>query len=117
MSTESKVLLSSLSEIGTFTGDKCQGSSYHKLATSMHTIIVSFSNWSGELRFQGTLALYPAESDWFELKDLDNNSILLGDGSTDYDDSYAVSSIGNFVWLRAVGSISAGTITEIRYNY
>ena len=117
MSTESKVLLSSLSEIGTFTGNKCQGSSYHKLATSMHTIIVSFSNWSGELRFQGTLALYPAESDWFDLKDLNNDSILLGDGSTDYDDSYAFSSIGNFVWIRAAYNVQNGTITSILYNY
>lgn len=78
--------------------------------SGLHTFVVSFSSWSGELLIQATLVVEPAESDWFTVA-------TFGDGSTDYDDAQTVNITGNYVWLRATGSISAGEISEIRYNY
>ena len=117
MSTESITLLSLTSTVGPFTGSKQKGAGYHKYNDGIHTFVVSFSNWSGELKLQGTLELYPGDSDWVDLKDLTNTTIIFGDGSTDYDDSYTVNSKGKFVWVRAVGTVTTGEITEIRYNY
>jgi hypothetical protein len=117
MSTETITLLSNTSTAGTFTGTKQKGAGYHKYNDGIHTFVISFKNWSGELNLQGSLSLYPGDNDWFDLKDLNDDIITVGDGSSDYDDVYTVSSQGKFVWLRATGTVTAGEITEIRYNY
>lgn len=120
MSTESYLLLSQFSESGEFASNKSKGSGYHKQYDNLHTFTITLTNFQGEVRIQGTLSLYPNDdSDWFSLKDLENNSIIFGDGSS-VDQStttHSVNSRGNFVWLRAVGSVSSGEITEIRYIY
>jgi hypothetical protein len=118
MSTESNLLLSNITTLGSFTSDKLPGAGYHGFDNGIHTFSITLHSWSGELRLQGTLALYPNEdTDWVNLRDLSDTSIVLGDGSSDYDDTTIVNSLGKFVWIRAVGSVTAGEITEIRYNY
>ena len=52
MSTESITLLSLTSTVGPFTGSKQKGAGYHKYNDGIHTFVVSFSNWSGELKLQ-----------------------------------------------------------------
>jgi hypothetical protein len=85
----------------------------------VHTFGIFFKNWSGELKIQGSLELYPSndDTDWVTLKDVSNNLIVFGDGSSDYDDNYSATAIGRFVWVRAVGITTDGEITQIRYNY
>ena len=118
MSIESYVLLSQTNTVGSFTGEKSKAAGYHRRSDNLHTFTASFANWSGELRLQGTLKLYPNDtSDWVDLKDLNDTIIVIGDSSTDYDQPISVNSRGNFLWIRAVGTITAGEITEIRYNY
>ena len=113
---ENLVLLPT-STVGAFTGTKQKGAGHHKHNDGIHTFVVSFRNWNGELKLQGTLELYPGDADWFDLKDLNDTTIVFGDGSTDYDDSYTVNSKGKFIWVRAVGTVTAGEITQIRFKY
>lgn len=110
MSKESIILLSTTNTLGNFTSDIKKGSGYHMIDSGLHTVVVSFVNWSGELFIQATLVVEPTESDWFTVA-------TFGDASTDYDDAQTVNITGNYVWLRATGSITDGEITEIRYNY
>ena len=118
MSTEIITLLPTTTS-GDFKSVNQKGAGYHTYNDGVHTFSISFKDWSGDLKIQGTLALYPSDnnSDWVTLNDTTGNPIIFGDGSTDYDDSYSVTSVGKFVWVRAVGTITAGEITEIRYNY
>jgi len=118
MSTESNLLLPITTALGSFTSDKLPGAGYHNFDNGIHTFSVTLQSWSGEIRLQGTLALYPNEdTDWIDLRDLSDRVIVLGDGSSDYDDTIIVNSSGKFVWIRAVGTVTDGEITEIRYNY
>jgi hypothetical protein len=119
MSKESITLLSTITALGAFTGTKQKGAGYHKYNDGVHTFSVSFKNWSGDLKIQGTLELYPSDNDsnWVTLIDTQGNPVIFGDGSTDYDDSYAITAIGKFAWIRATGLNTSGEITEIRYNY
>lgn len=111
MSTESTLLLGKTDVSGSFTSEKQKGAGYHRLNNPLHTFVVSFKNWSGELKIQATLSLYPNDTtDWIDLA-------VYGDGSTDYDQPQTFNSTGNYVWIRATGNNSAGEITEIRYNY
>ena len=118
MSNETITLVNNLSFLGDFTSDKFQGPGYHKQSDNLITFTLSFAHWTGEVILQGTLELYPNNNtDWVNLKDLSDQDIIIGDSSTDYDSTITVNSRGNFVWLRAIGTSSSGTISEIRYNY
>jgi hypothetical protein len=104
--------------IGPFVGSKQKGSGYHLQDDNLHTFVLVFKDWQGYLEIQGTLALYPDDSrDWFPLKNQAGEKIIFNQDSTDYDDIYTVNSEGKFVWLRAVGTVDSGEISEIRYIY
>jgi hypothetical protein len=118
MNQESFLLLSNQSTSGSFTSAKLKGAGYYRKFDNLHTFTASFSNWSGLLKFQGTLKLYPNDdTDWFDLKDSLSNELIFGDDSTDYDQPITVNSTGNFVWIRAIGRNDTGSIDEIRYIY
>ena len=114
MSKEITILLPQTATVGAFASPKQQGAGYHRYNDGIHTFVITFAEWDGELKLQGTLSLYPGDDDWFDLKDLDNQAIIY---TGDTDGLETVSSRGNFVWIRAVGSITEGEITEISYNY
>jgi hypothetical protein len=101
-------------------GEKQKGSGYHNINTGIQTFEFQFSNWTGELKIQGTLALDPLEKDWFDinLTNAQNGTPLVLDrDSTDYDSSVFANAKGNFVWIRAVGSTDSGTVVKIQYNH
>ena len=117
MSTETIVLLSSTSAeaVGTeFSyGAKQKGAGYNKHNDGVHTAVFSFDNFVGTVKIQGTLELYPTETDWF---DISGTTITVEDSSA-LINSESRTFIGQFVWIRAAYSIENGVITEIRYNY
>ena len=118
MSIETTILLPTTTS-GDFNSVNQKGAGYHTQNDGVHTFSISFKSWSGELKIQGTLALYPStdDSDWVTLKDTAGNLVIFGDGSSDYDDTYSATAIGRFVWVRATGTTTDGEITQIRYNY
>jgi hypothetical protein len=118
MSTENQVLLSNITaEAADSTyvyGSKQPGAGYHKRSDSMHTATYSVNSFVGAIKLQATLALYPADSDWF---DIDGTDIGLGSDSSAWTITNSINFTGNFVWLRAAYNLQNGTIIEIRYNY
>lgn len=89
---------------------KVKGAGYHRIGDGVHSFIATFENWSGLLEIQATLMLDPAENDWFTV-------ITYGNDSSDYDSSVAQNVTGNFMWFRAIANTTAGTVSQIRYNY
>ena len=118
MSTESYILLNNVSTealVGNFThGEKNKGAGYGRRNDGLHTIVYTVNAFKGTVKIQGTLEVYPGETDWIDL-----DTLSLGSDSTidTQNTSYNASVTGNFVWLRAVHSIQDGTIVSVRYNY
>jgi len=117
MSIETIVLLSSTSAeaVGSAFSysEKQKGAGYNKNNDGVHTALFQFNNFVGTVKIQGTLELYPTESDWV---DVNNTTITVEDSSALTNDESRTFT-GKFVYIRAAYSIENGTITEIRYNY
>lgn len=112
MSNESIVLASSISsttEETVFT-EKQKAAGYHNVRSSMHTAVYLTDDFVGNIRLQGTLSLFPTESDWVDIHD----SEFFGDSTTN---SFYVNFDGNFTFLRAAYFLESGLIQEIRYNH
>lgn len=114
MSIESRLILDTTSTEAEGISDKKPGAGYYKLSNPMHTVVYVVNAFKGTIKMQGTLSLYPADSDWFDIP-----GTAYGDGSTidTENTSFSSSFTGNFVWIRAVYDIQDGTIVSIRYNY
>jgi hypothetical protein len=117
MSIETIVLLPSTSTeaVGTaFSyGAKQKGAGYNKHNDGIHTAVFQFDNFVGTVKVQGTLELYPAETDWFDIV----GTTITVDDSTALRSNESRTFVGQFVYIRAAYSIEQGTISEIRYNY
>ena len=118
MSKESYLLVSEVATEAadnTFTySDKKQGAGYHRQNGGLHTAIYQVDSFIGVIKLQGTLELYPGNSDWVDITD---TVIGVGDDSTAWTTTQSVNFTGNFVWLRAAYNLQNGRIIQIRYNY
>jgi hypothetical protein len=122
MSIENTVLLSNIStesSPGTFSyGTKKKAAGYHKISDGLHTAIYNVNSFSGTIKIQGTLNLYPGDNDWF---DIDNTAI--GDDSSGIGgpdgENFTVSRnfTGNFLWIRAAYYLENGIIVDLRFSY
>jgi hypothetical protein len=116
MSIETIVLLENISTeatAGFSYGEKRKGAGYHKNNDGVHTAIFQFNNFVGTVKIQGTLELYPNDSDWV---DIDGTTITVEDSSAlTLNESRTFT--GKFVYIRAAYNVQNGTITEIRYNH
>ena len=103
MSTENIVLLSNIttdSVPATFSyGEKKKAAGYHRISDGLHTAVYTVNSFSGTIKIQGTLALYPGDNDWFDIGDAE----IGGDS--------------NFLWIRAAYNLQSGTIVDVRFNY
>jgi hypothetical protein len=91
-------------------GEKSKGAGYHKGNSGLHTVVYNLDNFTGTIKLQGTLELYPGEGDWFDIDGTNLEGVIGTSLET-------VNFTGNFVWIRAAYNLQTGTITEIRYNY
>lgn len=118
MSKESYLLVSQITAeaaVDTFTfSDKKQGAGYHRQSDAVHTAIYVVDSFKGVIKLQGTLELYPGDSDWV---DIESTVMGVGEDSTVWSTTHSMNFTGNFVWIRAAYSLQNGTITQIRYNY
>ena len=96
-----------------FYSDKNRGAGYYKNGDGIHTAVFQFDNFVGTVKIQGTLELYPNDTDWV---DIDGTTITVEDSSALTNDETRTF-IGKFVYIRAAYNIQNGTITEIRYNH
>lgn len=94
--------------------NKLPGAGYHRSINAIHTAMYVVDSFVGAIKLQATLAVDPAEVDWF---DIDNTEIGVGSDSSLWTDAKSVNFTGNFVWIRAAYNLQNGTITFIRFNY
>lgn len=96
-------------------GKAIRADSYFGFTDGLHTVSVSYYNFVGGFKLQGTLSLDPSEDDWFDINlataRCNNDGVItypkdparptskgnIGDTGTD-----AFTFVGNFVYLRAV---------------
>lgn len=113
MSNEILTLLNNYSATGDFVSAKQPGAGYHQKYNNLHTFVISFSSWEGNLKLQGTLELYPGEDSWFNLYN-DNGEEISYEGI--HDSNYTVACQGNFTWIRVSGTTVSGTINQIQFS-
>ena len=122
MSTEIIVLLEdysteSVSPTFTYT-EKGIGAGYHNLNNSLHTAVYRVDSFVGTIKLQGTLALDPSDSDWFDIENTtkgDDSTLITNPDNPVV--SQSVNFTGNFVWIRAGHILEDGTIQSIHYNF
>lgn len=91
-------------------GEKFPASGYYMSKKDLQTFTWKFTNVTGTLSFQATLAENPTDDDWFVA-----HGPIVATHSTE--NSYA-NVVGNFVWIRAVVTdFSSGTIQHIKASY
>lgn len=110
MSTEFITLLD-ISTTGSFVSDKQPGAAYHSKVANVHTFISEFDSFVGTVQLQGTLEIFPGDNDWFVLRNINNADVVYTDTDTG---TITTASRGNFLWVRAVGSVASGTV-RIRF--
>jgi hypothetical protein len=101
--------------------DKKPGAGYHQNLSNLHTAIYKVDSFTGSIKLQGTLAIDPAESDWFDI----TNTAFGGSDDTEVtgDSAQFVSSTinrnfsGNFVWVRGAYNIQNGTVQQIAFSF
>lgn len=94
-------------------GSKQKGAGYNKHNNGIHTAVYQFDNFVGTVKIQGTLELYPTETDWVDIAD----TIITVEDSTALTTFESRTFTGQFVYIRAAYQVEQGTINEIRYNY
>ena len=114
MSTESYILLSNVIAETTGYGQKQKGAGYNRRSDGLHTVIYEVDAFNGSITIQGTLEMYPAESDWADITSYD-----FGEDSTvaNVTTAYSENFTGNFIWIRTKYTITDGTIVAVRYNH
>lgn len=122
MSIESHLLLENINaeaDDASFSyGTKQPGAGYYRLANPLHTAVYTVNSFSGTIKIQGTLAIYPRDADWFDIDGTtigDDSTIMSGETVDSV--SFSRNFTGNFMWIRAAYNLQDGTIVSIRYNY
>lgn len=117
MSTESTILISNINteSIGSaFTyGEKRKGAGYNRRSDGLHTAVYVFDSFKGTIKIQGTLEMFPGDTDWVDI----SGTSIGGDSTVIVASTKTRNFTGNFVWIRAAYNVQDGTIVEIRYNH
>jgi hypothetical protein len=100
----------------TVTGEKYKGDGYYGRSDGFHTVQVSVTGFIGRIEMQGTLAVDPAEADWFTVS---TASLVSIDSSNQFNTgSFIYNFTGNYVWIRArVSNWTDGTVNDIKLNH
>lgn len=99
-----------------YSSNAVKGSGYYGSSDGLHTVMYTMSqNFIGTVTMQASLATQPVEADWFEISDVSSSYNAMSNLLTTQVDYYNFT--GNFVWVRAVVTIAAGTVDSILYNH
>ena len=113
---KSIIMMGSTGREWNVTGDAKRADSYFGYSDGLHTVSVTYANFTGGFKLQGTLALEPEDEDWFDIglnssncsgettvyypkDETDPTTSPDGTGDTGTD---AFTFIGNFTYLRAI---------------
>lgn len=99
-----------------YSSNAVKGGGYYGSSDGLHTVMYTMSqNFIGTVTMQASLATQPVEADWFEISDVSSSYNAMSNLLTTQVDYYNFT--GNFVWVRAVVTIAAGTVDSILYNH
>ena len=113
MPANSTVLIPSTSHAAdldpeTITGEKVKGAGFYGLGNGLHTAQIHVTGFTGSVVIEATLASDPQDEDWFAVYEY---------AASNASESTVNNFTGNFVWIRAVVTYTAGTINRILVNY
>ena len=135
MPSNSEIILTSNTHPGdstpqTVTGDKFKGDGYYGRSDGFHTVQIDLTGFIGKVNIQGTLAVDPAEDDWFNLvldpskQSVDTTGLVVNQSITSLEytsvttNTKSYNFTGNYVWVRAyVGNWTDGTVNSIQLNH
>lgn len=90
--------------------DWTQGAGYYGRSGGLHSFQYSVTDFEGDVQVQAALVTgSPSEEDWFTVSKLSHV-----DAETD---SVIESVVGNFVWIRAVAELRAGSINSLLMRF
>jgi len=93
-----------------------KGDGYYGSSDGLHTVMYTMNtNFIGTVTMQASLATTPVDSDWFSVDDVTSSYTAMSNLQFTQIDYYNFT--GNFVWVRGVVQISAGTVDSILYNH
>ena len=112
------------------TGEKFKGDGYYGRSDGFHTVQVDITGFIGKIEIQGSLAVDPAEEDWFTValgtgtQTVDTTGLIVEQGvsSVEYTtvttNTKSYNFTGNYVWVRAkVSNWTDGTVNSIKLNH
>jgi len=103
-----------------FLSDGLKGDGYYGASDGLHTVTYTVgASFKGSINMQGTLAVSPSDSDWFDIDNTVrswNTTTTVTTTTTNY-----VNFVGNFVWVRAKVSrnydLPLGSVIALSYNH
>ena len=98
----------------TVTGNSVQAAAYHLGNQDLQTVSYNFSEVTGNLVIEGTLASTPVDSDWFKVLEVSaNNSANVNSNANSY-----TNVTGNFTYMRALlKDFNNGTVQNVKVSY
>jgi hypothetical protein len=117
--SNSETILSAQTHIGDSSvqaviGDPYQGDGYYGRSDGFHTIQYTLTGFIGTVNIQATLAVEPADDDWFTVY-TQNYPVNNDTGTTG---SFLINFTGNYVWVRAtLSDWSDGTVNSVKLNH
>jgi|SRR5210317_1752292 len=114
MAANSEIILSAQTHPGdstteAVTGDKFKGDGYYGRSDGLHTVQYTYTELTGTIVIEATLAIEPGDSDWFYV-----HSYVASQETS----SKIQSITGNYVWIRAkLYNWTDGTINSIVLNH
>lgn len=96
------------------TGDTVQAASYYLGNQDLQTVSFSFSEVTGNLVIEGTLASTPSDSDWFKVYEVSANN----SANTNANLKSFTNLTGNFVYMRAkINDFNHGVVNFVKVSY
>lgn len=96
------------------TGDTVQAASYYLGNQDLQTVSFSFSEVTGNLVIEGTLASTPSDDDWFKVYEVSANN----SANTNANLKSFTNLTGNFVYMRAkINDFNHGVVNFVKVSY
>lgn len=118
------------SAVQTLTGEKFRGDGFYGRSDGLHTIQIDLNGFIGRIEIQGTLAVEPAEEDWFSAtlgtgnQSVDTTGLIREENINRIDFNQPTTTVksynftGNYVWIRAkVSNWTDGAVNSIKMNH
>lgn len=106
----------SATNVMVYKSSKVEGDGYFGSSDGLHTAMITATDtFVGTATIQASLASSPVESDWFDVKDASVSYTVLNNRNDSTVD--LINFTGNFVWIRGVVAIRAGTVQSILVNH